>query len=200
MNKDLYGFSKYDHKFRWISYWHQVDEVLKLNPKEVLEIGVGNKTVSNYLKNQGVSMVTLDIDKELEPDIVASVLKIPLEDNSFDVVLCAEVLEHLPFGDFPRALKEMKRVTKKFIVLSLPQWGWMFYFGLKLPLLKKITIFFKIPGILKHKPSQEHHWEIDKRGYPLRKIKRIIRNCGFKILKDFIDPDSPYHHFFILEK
>ena len=32
----------YDSKERWISYWHQINEIIKLNPKKVLEIGIGN--------------------------------------------------------------------------------------------------------------------------------------------------------------
>lgn len=34
-----YEFAGYVNKQRWISIWHQLDEVIKLNPKNVLEIG-----------------------------------------------------------------------------------------------------------------------------------------------------------------
>lgn len=49
MNK--YSFLKYNYKSRWISYWHQIDEVLNLNPKNVLEVGVGDRIISKYLKS-----------------------------------------------------------------------------------------------------------------------------------------------------
>lgn len=39
-----------------------------------------------------------------------SALRLPFEENAFDVVLCAEVLEHLP--DYRSALNEMERVLK----------------------------------------------------------------------------------------
>jgi len=198
MNK-VYNF-QYDHKSRWISYWHQINEILSLAPRSVLEIGIGNKTVSNYLKNQGLKVVTLDADEGLKPDIVASVLKIPSQNNSFDAVLCAEVLEHLPFEDFPKALAEIKRVTRKYVVLSLPHWGLSFYAGLKLPLLKEIEIFIKFPFWKEPKYGKGHCWEIGRRAYSLKKIKKIIKESGFKILKDYLSSESPYHHFFILEK
>lgn len=43
-------FEGYDEKARWISYWHQINEVLKTNARTVLEVGIGNGTVSDYLK------------------------------------------------------------------------------------------------------------------------------------------------------
>ena len=44
-----------------------------LNPKKVLEIGVGNGFVSNYLKQRKKDVVTADIDAGLSPNVVSSV-------------------------------------------------------------------------------------------------------------------------------
>lgn len=193
-------FNEYDDRDRWMSYWQQIESVISLRPAKVLEIGIGNKTVTNYLRQQGIEVKTLDINEGLKPDFLASVIKMPIADESFDEVLAAEILEHLPFEDFSKALSEIRRVSKKYAVISLPHWGWTFYLILKIPLLKKIQFFAKISGILNHHFNGEHYWEIGKRGYPFSKIKKEIEISGFKILKDFIMPDSPYHHFFILEK
>lgn len=190
----------YNNRDRWMSYWQQNEIVLSLKPKRILEIGIGNKTVTNYLKSHGIEVTTLDLNESLKPDIVASIERMPVPDESFDAVLAAEILEHLSFDKFEACLKEIRRVTKKYAVISLPDWGWTFYFIFKTPLLKKFQAMFKISGVLKHKFNGEHCWEIGKRGYPLSKIKKEIEISGFKILKDFITPDSPYHHFFILEK
>jgi len=134
---DYQNFSKYNHKSRWISYWYQIIEVLELKPDSVLEIGIGDKTVSHCLKSQGITVTTLDINKELKPDVVGSILKAPFQDNSFDVVLCAEVLEHLPFEKFEEGLKELKRISKRNIVLSLPHFGHSIKFSFKIPLIKE---------------------------------------------------------------
>jgi len=77
----LHYFRKeYDKKSRFISYWHQINEIIKLNPKRVLEIGVGNGFISKYLKERGVNVITLDIDKRLNPDVTGSILDIPFVD------------------------------------------------------------------------------------------------------------------------
>lgn len=197
--KKKYNFLKYEYLGRWVSYWHQIDETLKLNPRDVLEIGVGNKTVFNYLKNQSINVISLDIDEGIEPDIVANVLKMPLEDNSFDVILCAEVLEHLPFENLEKGLSEIRRVTKKYVVLSLPHFCPVLKFSFKIPLLKEKKIAFKIPVSIKHKFKGGHYWEIGKKGYPVKKIRNIVEKY-FLIKKEFIPLGNEYHHFFVLEK
>ncbi len=194
-----YQFHQYDYIDRWASYWHQIDEILKLNPEKVLEIGVGNKMVFDYLRRAGLEVKTLDLDSSLNPDFTASVIQMPLPDNSFDVVLCAEVLEHLPFNDFEKALAELKRVSGGNIVLSLPHFGPPVKICFKIPFLKEVRFAFKIPVFLKHKFNGEHYWEIGKKGYSCRRIRGIIRK-HFKIKKEFIPFENQYHHFFILEK
>lgn len=196
---NYYKFYQYDYLDRWVSYWHQINEVLKLQPKTVLEIGVGNKMVASYLGSQGINIKTLDINEKLKPDFVSNVLSIPLAKNSFDAVLCAEVLEHLSFNDFEKCLREIRRVSKKNVILSLPHFGPPIKISFKAPFIKEIKFAFKIPVPLKHKFNGEHYWEIGKKGYSPKKIRKIIKKY-FKIKKEFIPFENQYHHFFILEK
>ncbi len=66
---------KYDSKERFCSYWHQINEITKLKPEKVLEVGIGNGFVSDYLKKRNFNVTTVDIDKDLKPDIVGSVFR-----------------------------------------------------------------------------------------------------------------------------
>lgn len=111
---------EYNNKGRFISYWHQINKIIKLNPREVLEIGIGKGFVSKYLKERRVNVLTLDIDKKLNPDIIGSVLDVPFPDNSFEVIACYELLEHLQYENFYKALSEIFRVYKSYAILSLP--------------------------------------------------------------------------------
>jgi ubiquinone/menaquinone biosynthesis C-methylase UbiE len=53
-------------------------------------------------------------------DIVSDITNIPVPDASFDNVLCAEVLEHIPFPD--KAITEFSRILKKggALILTAP--------------------------------------------------------------------------------
>ena len=190
----------YDDEKRWMSYFHQVKEILAFKPESVLVIGKGNGLVSEYLKLDGIKTVTLDIDKSLGPDIVASVIKMPFKDNEFDIALCAQVLEHSPYSDFEKSLLEIKRVVRSGAVISLPHFGPAIRFLFKFPIFPEIKFMIKIPYPKKHIYKGEHYWEIGKLGYPARKIKKSIKEIGFTIEKDYIVFENPLHHFFILKK
>jgi len=192
----------YDSKKRFISYWHQIYEIIKLEPKRVLEIGIGNSFLSKYLKDRNLKVITLDIDEKLNPDKVGSVLNIPFADNSFEVVACYELLEHLPYENFFKAISEIFRVSKSYSVLSLPDKSRFCSLYLQ---IQKIVIFKKLLGLPRisvpiHKFDGEHYWEIGKAGYPLEKITKDIQRTGFKIEKTYRIFENPEHRFFILRK
>src|SRR3989338_8595699 len=199
---NLYRNDTYINKDRWVSYFWQTRLIRNLIKKgEVLEVGVGNKIVADFLWTT-YKVTTVDIDSNLNPEHVGSVENLNfLPSNKFDVVLCAEVLEHLPFEKFATSLSELKRVSKKYIVISLPYWGYTFGCKIKLPLLGTRAIKFKISGLKPHRfNNSQHYWEIGKRGYPLVKIKHAMEAAGLKLRKSFWDIDDPYHYYFVLEK
>ncbi len=200
--KEKYSFENYVYLSRWSSYWHQIKEILKCRPNNVLEIGVGDKVVSNYLKNNTkIKYTSLDINSALEPDIVGNIENLDMDDNSYDVVCAFEVLEHLPFEKFNKCLKELKRVSRKYVIISLPHWGRHFSISIHLPYFKTIKWQYKFNLFpIEHKFNGEHYWEIGKIGYSLKNIKSNISDSGFIIKKDYVVFESPYHHIFILKK
>ena len=196
----------YDDLNRFISYFYQIDLVKRLNVKTILEIGIGNKTVSNYLKHSGFNVTTCDFDKSLKPDYVADIRKLPLKDNSYDLVMACEILEHLPWEEADAALKEMQRVTKMYAVISLPYPGITFEAALKFPLLRRFSrkslfnLFIRIPLFFKTiKFNGEHYWEIGVKNYPISKVRKLIKK-RFRILKEVRPVLNPYNHFFLIEK
>jgi len=198
MSKD-YTFEKYIYPSRWMSYWYQIKSVIDLGAVDILEVGVGSGFVTIFLKNNNIRVTTLDVDESLCPDVVGSVLDIPLKDNSFEAVICAEVLEHLPFDYFERGLTELGRVAKGHIILSLPHFGPSLRVSIKIPLFREKRLAIKIPFPFNNNLSDEHCWEIGRSGYSPRKIRKIISKY-FKIKKEFIPFENQYHHFFVLEK
>lgn len=79
VEKDHYTFGGYINKPRWSSMWHQLDEVLALEPETVLEIGPGPGVFKAVAKLFGPCVETLDLDPELKPDHVAPADEMPLK-------------------------------------------------------------------------------------------------------------------------
>ena len=203
MKADHYFNTNYDNKERFFSYWHQINEVLSLNAREILEIGKGNGFVSNYLIGRGKRIFTFDIDKNLIPDVVGTVKEIPFCSEAFDVVTCCEVLEHLPYEYFYDALKELYRVSKSYVVLSLPdRSGRAYKFHIQIPTLGEFTSLITIPRLkpIEWKFDGEHYWEIGTSGYSIKKIISQIEKLNFLISKNYRVFDFPYHRILLLEK
>jgi hypothetical protein len=197
-----YYNESYDSKGRFASYWHQINEIITRRPKTVLEAGIGNRLVSNYLKMRGINVITLDIDPRLRPDVAGSVLNMPFTDNSFEVVACYEVLEHLPYADFPKALSEIHRVSSRYAILSLPDSTRAYRLDIQIPKVGELKKLIQLPRLKPpvHEFDGEHYWEIGKAGYPLWKIIVEIQNAKFKVEKTYRVFEMPYHRFFVLEK
>lgn len=75
-------------KERWNSVWHQLDEILKLEPATVLEIGPGPGTFKSIAHSMGLNVKTLDLDPELKTDLLGYPTSLLVPDADFDVV-CA---------------------------------------------------------------------------------------------------------------
>lgn len=101
-----------------------------LKIESILDAGCGEGfTMDKLLKNEVGKRIegieyeknAIDFGKKLFPDLIikqGSVYELPYKDNSFDLIICTEVLEHLE--DPTKALKEMLRVSKKYLMISVP--------------------------------------------------------------------------------
>ena len=192
----------YDSKERFCSYWHQINEIISLKPKRAIEIGIGNRLVAKYLREKKLNVTTVDIVQDLWPDVAGSVLAIPFKNGFFDVVVYCEVLEHLPYSVLSKTLKEIHRVSLKYVVLSLPDVTTVYRINIELPRIRPIKRLINHPF---HRPAQhafdgEHYWEIGKTSYPLKRVEFDIKQAGLKIMKTFRVFEFYYHRFFLLKK
>lgn len=202
IDKSRYVFGKYVHKPRWISYWHQIDEILsKEDASSVLDIGPGTDFLKVMLElwKPEMNYKTLDVAGDVKPDIVGSVTEIPLEDRSFDIVSAFQVLEHIQFSDFENALMEMKRVSKKYVIISLPHKSPTVEVHFRAPLTPRVQKAIKIPFPREHQFDGQHYWEVGKKGYSPSKILNILKK-HFIVEEDYIPFENQYHHFYVLTK
>jgi SAM-dependent methyltransferase len=190
-------------KGRLFSIAHQLDALLVLRPTTVLEVGVGTGVAAAALRQAGVSVTTLDLQPELNPDLLAPVTSIPAAEGAFDAALCCQVLEHLPYHDATAAFRELRRVSRTGAVISLPD------------VTPSIDLAFALPGVRRRRlecspdwwarPPREdklrplgHHWEIGYRPTPRRRVAADLRAAGWRLERTWRVPEKPWHRFFLL--
>ena len=202
VDKSHYEFSRYMCKARWNSVWHQLDEVIRLNPESVLEIGPGIGLFKLVGRLYGVRVETLDIDQELEPDHIGTVTSLPFEDNSYDVVCAFQILEHLPYERSLIGLREMARVSRSKVVISLPDARPVWPYKIHIPKIGVLNLLIPRPFFKekKHEFDGEHYWEINKRGYSLKKVISDFSSIyGMKLIKTYRVYEFPYHRFLVFD-
>lgn len=206
VNKNHYNFEKYVSIERWDSYYYQLLEALKCDGKDILYIGAGDNIVVNVLKNLGKNVTTFDFDKNVKPDICGSVTEIDkLLDKKYDVIMCCQVLEHIPFDSFESIIEKLSICIKEELILSLPNHARWYKISSKLP-----KIFFKIKIKVKrlfqkewdinNQGNGEHYWEIDIKGkeYSKNNVDKIISKY-FDIKQSYVPYENTYHVFYILK-
>jgi SAM-dependent methyltransferase len=98
--------------------------ILREGYKHVLDVGCGIGQGVAIMRNKGIEAYGIDISEKIKPFWkegkidkfcqVSCADKIPFPDDSFDLVVCTEVMEHIPEEGVKKVLKEIKRVGKKY--------------------------------------------------------------------------------------
>jgi glycosyltransferase involved in cell wall biosynthesis len=202
VSKEHYRLEKYVTHERWQSYFNQVREVLRYNPKTVLIIGPGDGIVVNILKGYGLEVETVDIESENNPNYLASVEDLAsgqMPDKEYDAIVCCQVLEHLPYDKFLKCLESIKAYSKGVVIVSLPEKSLRVSLSLKLPRFVPVFSNVVIPFLWKkHRFDGEHYWELNSAGFSVKKVAADMSKV-FSLRKFYRLKTNPYHFFFILE-
>lgn len=114
--------------FRWhpevaLRYLPIADEIKKYDTiTDILEVGSGGLGIAPYL-NKVVTGIDTSFKPPYHPKLIkikGSVLKLPFEDQSYDCVISADLIEHLAPQIRSKAINEMMRVAKDLIIISVP--------------------------------------------------------------------------------
>jgi SAM-dependent methyltransferase len=90
-----------------------------------LDVGARDGHLSFLLAERFEHVVSLDLERpNIEHPRVEAVqgdaARLQYPDDSFDVVVCAEVLEHIPSATLPRVASEIARVAASVVVIGVP--------------------------------------------------------------------------------
>ena len=115
------GWAYYPVYIRKLAF---IDEYIKKVPPEakMLDAGCGEGVLVEKYRSQGRDISGIDLNVSNRYVLKGDILNMPFDDESFDIVLSLDVIEHLNITDQPLSLREMKRVMKKEgrIIISVP--------------------------------------------------------------------------------
>ncbi|VVC03745.1 Ubiquinone biosynthesis O-methyltransferase [Candidatus Bilamarchaeum dharawalense] len=181
-----------------------IDTIQKRTISSILDDGCGGAVISRRLANLGYKVTGFDISKKLLdkiPKTTNLVLttgtseKLPFKNNSFDCVICSEVLEHIT--DNHPVILEISRVVKKdgTVLVTVPNLAGYDSLDGKWKVITRpigfVNFFlriFKMPEVYKYGYSTHVH-----KLFPWQ-WKKILSSAGLEVTYDrplFISPWLP---------
>lgn len=149
-----------------------------LEGRRVLDVGAGEAYLRAYIQPPGTYYAVgfgegcdAQIDLDAEP--------LPFPDRSWDTVLCLDVLEHLEH--IHRMFDELCRVSRRHVLLALPNPWTNFFSSLRCPGLSRKGLM-KFYGLPPEPPKDRHRWFFNAdEGREF--IKYRADRCGFRVSK-----------------
>jgi SAM-dependent methyltransferase len=150
----------------------RISESIPADVATVLDVGLGGGYIYRELKKNGrLKCYGIDISEELVGRLgdkrvfVGDVGSIPAKSGSFDLVLAADLLEHVEDRYLENSISELARVSRKYILINSPYKGTV---GWAVALCNRCGKEFNIYG---------HTRSVD-----IRLIRRIFPGSMFEVL------------------
>lgn len=157
------------------------DFILSCAPEDkvIVDLGAGNPAVTDGISCK--KRLKIDIDPTTEPDICHDLTKgIPLSDNSVDICVASEILEHI--YNSKNFISEVARVLKSdgCLILSCPNICSL-----------KYRFAFLIGKIPAHAAKADCFYEDGRLGhirdYNFKEVKNLLKMFNFKIISEKSD-------------
>jgi SAM-dependent methyltransferase len=106
-----------------------IQSIIPSSVASLLDVGCGNGAFIRHLEEnasnislKGFERSSMAIKMKIcKSNIVKGIAEdIIFQENSFDLVTALEVIEHLPYKIYEKALVELQRISKEFIIISVP--------------------------------------------------------------------------------
>lgn len=106
------------HRLLWVYLERETD--FFTSTKKILHFAPEQAFYKRFKKLQNLDYTTTDLNSPLA-DVKADICNLPFKDNTYDVIFCNHVLEHIP--DDTKATKELYRVLAPngMAILQVPQ-------------------------------------------------------------------------------
>jgi SAM-dependent methyltransferase len=149
----------------------------------LLHAGCGGSALPEFLGDRGYKEVRLDIDAEMKPDIVASLVDLG-DIGTFDAVFSSHVVEHLYPHEVRVALAELYRVTAPggFAMVIVPDLEGVpatddILFECSIGPLSGLDLIYGCRYDLERSPYMAHH-----SGFVSRTLEDAMKAAGFEVV------------------
>lgn len=149
-----------------------LDELSSNKPK-ALDIGIGGGRYTMYLTNNGIETVGIDTginplkyaSERVDANFIrASATDLPFKKESFELVICIELLHHFEDEILEKVLEEISDVIKR---------GGIFVFDVK----------NKRNPVLWYEYKKENSIEFTLKVRTTREMIKLVENHGFEVIK-----------------
>ena len=108
------------HRLLWLYLKNETDFFTSKEKKKVLHFAPEQAFYKLFRNQKNIEYTTTDLFSPLA-DVKADICDLPFEDDSYDIIFCNHVLEHIP--DDTKAMQELFRVLKPggMAILQIPQ-------------------------------------------------------------------------------
>ena len=160
------------HK-QFLTVLSNLDFDLPSNKPVALDIGCSSGRYVRGLKNKGMDVVGIDTaiiplkyaSERVDAKFIgASAINLPLKKESFDLVICIELLHHFEDEVLEKALEEMGNVIKL---------GGIFVFDVK----------NKMNPVMWYKYKKENSVEFTLKARTIREMTKLVEKHGFEVIK-----------------
>ncbi len=156
------------HRLLWLYFKNRTNFfTANLN---VLHVAPEQSFIKRFRKLSNLKYKTADIESPLA-DVKMDIKDIPFDDNTFDVLICNHVMEHI--DDEQKALKEILRVLK-------PN-GWAI---LQVPINLSLEKTYEDSTITSPKEREKHFGQYDHVRFHGKDYPNRLEKAGFKVINE----------------
>lgn len=102
----------------------KIKSMIPVDVKTIFDCGCGDGHLGNLLKDeydiQGCDIAEAPLKFCKFPTVQCPITELPFGNNSFDLVICGEVLEHILPCEYEQACRQLERVASKWIIVTVP--------------------------------------------------------------------------------
>jgi SAM-dependent methyltransferase len=99
-------------------------EMIPEDVKTIVDVGCGDGAITNALGTQwavtGVDSSRTALQHVTTKAMLADARELPFADASFDLAMSSQMLEHLDDATYGAAVAELRRVARKYLLISVP--------------------------------------------------------------------------------